>query len=160
MNLHSQRDEILFQGPGAEAAFERARALLFAFGFYAPKVVAELPKGGLAPGVLLQQHARVGPLRFAGPVRVFDVWDRASSSGREAGFSYEALPGHVERGVAQFALALKADVVSFRIESDSAPAKWFAKLGAPVARVVQRRAVAHAFRNMRAATRPRESAGA
>lgn len=97
----------------------------------------------------LHQRVRVGPLRFDGPVLVIALWDEPT----RAGYRYEALPGHVERGIATFELTLAGDNVRFRIESDSAPAHWLARLGAPIARRVQRYAVDEAFKSMRRAAK-------
>ena len=152
---HLLRDEVVFAGPDASQAFDRAKAQVLGFTIYDRRMVAaDLPPGGVRAGLEFVQRLRVGPfglLRLKGPVRVLDVWDRATPRGREAGFTYEALPGHVEVGRATFAVALEGDEVSFRIESRSAPGPWFVRLGAPVARLMQRRAYAQAFRRMRAA---------
>jgi uncharacterized protein (UPF0548 family) len=148
---HQLRDEAVHSGPDAAAAFEKARRHVLDFNVYDRTLVAaDLPAGGVAPGLEFTQRMRVGPLRLKGPVRVTDVWDRATPRGREAGFTYLALPGHVEVGQATFAVALSGDEVRFRIESRSAPGPWFVRVGTPVARIMQRRAYAQAFRRMRA----------
>ena len=139
---HVRREEAI--GRGAEA-FARARTLLFAYGFYPASLVTA--PGPVVADMVLHQKIRVGPLRFDGPVRVIEWWDEAT----RAGYRYEALPGHVERGHAEFELALVGDEVRFRIESRSEQAHWLARLGAPLARRVQQYAYAQAFEAMRRA---------
>lgn len=140
----------MFSGPGADAAFAKARRQVLGFTVYDRKLVAaDLPGGTVAPGLRFVQRMRVGPLRLKGPVRVLDVWDGATKDGRRAGFTYEALPGHVEVGEATFAVTLAGDAVSFRIESRSRPGPWFVRLASPLARSMQRRAYGQAFRRMR-----------
>jgi uncharacterized protein (UPF0548 family) len=147
---HLVRDEVVYDGPQARKAFERARRQVLEFTIYDRSLVAaDLPPEGLAPGLEFVQRLRVGPLRMRGPVRVLDVWDRTSATGAEAGFTYRALPGHPEVGEATFAATLEGGQVRFRIESRSAPGRWFVRLGAPVSRLVQRRAYAQGFRRMR-----------
>lgn len=151
---HLIRDEVVFAGPSAAAAFQRARAQVLGFTIYDRKTVAaDLPPGGLRPGLEFVQRLRIGPfglLRLNGPVRVTETWDRATRQGREAGFTYEALPGHAEVGHATFAVSQAGDEVRFRIESWSRPGRWFVRVAAPLARAVQKRAYAQAFRRMRA----------
>ncbi|MHB1260734.1 MAG: DUF1990 family protein [Thermoplasmatota archaeon] len=155
---HLVREEIVFDGPGARAAFQAVRAQVMGFTVYSPRTVSvNLPPGGIRPGLEFVQRLGVGPfglLRLQGPVRVIEAWDRATPTGREAGFTYEALPGHVEVGHATFAVSLDGSHVVFRIESWSRPGRWFVRLAGPVARFVQKRAYAEAFRLMRAAATP------
>ena len=149
---HLLRDEVVYEGPQARQAFERARKQILGFTVYDRSLVAvDLPPDGVSPGLEFVQRLRVGPLRMRGPVRVLDVWDRKTASGAEAGFTYRALPGHPEVGEATFGATLDGRQVRFRIESHSAPGRWFVRLGAPVGRRVQARAYAQAFARMRAA---------
>lgn len=141
---HVRREEAIARG--AEA-FARARECLFSYAFYPASLVTA--PGPVVADMVLHQRIRVGPLRFAGPVRVVEWWNEPT----RAGYRYEALPGHVERGVAEFEIALVGEEVRFRIESRSEQAHWLARLGAPFARRVQRYAYAKAFERMRAACR-------
>lgn len=144
---HSTREEVIFEGEQAGAAYERARAMLLQFGFYDPSIVsADLPPGGVRGGLEFVQQIRVGPLRLKGPVRVLEAWDLS----REAGFRYEAMPGHAEQGTATFGLTFAGGKVWFRIASSSAPAKWYVRIGTAAARRLQEKAVESAFRRMRA----------
>ena len=152
---HLLRDEVVYEGPRASDAFAKARAQVFGFTVYDPRTVSvDLPAAGLAPGVEFVQRLRVGPLRLKGPVRVTATWDRKTQDGREAGFTYLALPGHVEVGEATFAVTRQGRTVRLRIESHSAPGRWFVRLGAPMARRVQAGAVRKAFVRMRRHLRP------
>ncbi len=146
---HFVQDEAIYLGADAAAAFERAKSALFGFQFYAPRVTASIPGGRIQEAQEFMQRARFGPLSFKGPVRVVRCWDENGITFWNAGFTYEALPGHVERGVASFGLTLRGNEVRFRIASDSAPAKWFVRLSTPVARRMQAKAVRHAFAQMR-----------
>lgn len=139
---HMRREERIGSGT---AAFARAREMLFRYTFYPPSIVSA--PGPIVAGTVLYQRVRVGPLRFDGPVRVLATWDEPA----RAGYRYEALPGHAERGVATFEITLVEDEVRFRIESESAMAHWLARAGEPLARMVQRRAIDGAFKRMRAA---------
>lgn len=64
------------------------------------------------------------------------------SEPRRIGFAYGSLPGHPERGEEAFIVEIADDdAVTVTIRSLSRPAAWFTRVGAPVASVVQRRAV-------------------
>lgn len=91
-------------------------------------------------------------MRFDGPVRVLDLWDAPT----RVGDRYGALEGHVERRVAEFEVWLDGDEVLFRIESRSALRHWLARLGYPIARVFQKRAIDGAYRQMRETCRDAE----
>lgn len=95
--------------------------------------LSEVP---LRTGTLLRMRLRMGALAFDAPCVV--VW--AERSRDLCGFAYGTLPGHPERGEERFELRITAsgDVV-FSIVAFSAPARWFTRLGAPVARRVQAR---------------------
>jgi uncharacterized protein (UPF0548 family) len=150
------QEQTVFQGPDAAGAFERCRAILFAFEFYDPGIVtARVSSQGVQVGERLEQRIRLGPLRFLGPVRVLDRWEQTSPEGREAGFAYEALPGHLEKGIASFSLRRQGSQVLFRIHSHSAAAAWFVRLGGPAARWMQRRVGRTAMRRMAQAAQGR-----
>ena len=69
-----------------------------------------------------------------------------------AGFAYGTLPGHPESGIEEFLLTRTATgEVRLDIDAVSRPAAWYARLGAPVARLVQARLTR---RYLRAVTRP------
>lgn len=87
-------------------------------------------------GSEVRMRLRVGPLAFRAPARV--VW--AERTSERCGFAYGTLPGHPERGEERFELELRpAGAVVFRITAFSRPGRWFTRLGAPLARLVQTR---------------------
>ena len=157
---HDLREETLFAGPGAEEVFSRAAEVLMGYRFYPSEILegrVSTPDGRIREGALIDQRIRAGPLVFRGPVRVLDAWDRATSTGRAAGFRYEALEGHPERGTASFELVLDGSTVRLRIESRYALRHWLARLGAPFAQRLRRRAIDGAFDRMRGAAQGRSS---
>ncbi|MGJ0203205.1 DUF1990 domain-containing protein [Leucobacter sp. gxy201] len=123
-------------GHGREA-FERAGADLFA-GEVQRRAGAEvqLSQAPLRLGSRVEMRLRFGPLKFTAPCLV--VW--AERSAELCGFAYGTLQGHPERGEERFELRLDAsgDVV-FRITAFSQPARWYTRLGGPIARLVQAR---------------------
>lgn len=81
-------------------------------------------------------HLQLGyrPLRITAPCRVLQVVDAPD----RAGFTYGTLPGHPESGIEQFTLTRTATgLVRFHLDAVSRPAAWYARLGAPVTRLVQ-----------------------
>lgn len=88
----------------------------------------------LRSGTHVLMHLRLGPLRFTAPCRV--VW--ADRTQDRCGFAYGTLPGHPESGEERFELRLTSSGdVEFAIVAFSRPARWFTRLGEPVARLVQ-----------------------
>ncbi len=78
----------------------------------------------------------VGPVRVAIPCRVVRVVDEPAT----CGFAYGTLPGHPEQGEESFTIHHdRAGSVTLEIVAFSRPGRWWSRLGAPVARVVQRR---------------------
>jgi uncharacterized protein (UPF0548 family) len=76
-----------------------------------------------------------GPLAIAVPCRV--VW--LSEEPDRVGYAYGTLDGHPERGEEAFVVTLAADgAVTFTITAFSRPATWYARLGGPVTRALQR----------------------
>ena len=90
----------------------------------------------LREGTQVLMRLRLGPLRFRAPCLV--VW--ATRTADLCGFAYGTLPGHPERGEERFELRLSEnDEVTFTIVAFSTPARWFTRLGGPLARRVQAR---------------------
>lgn len=88
----------------------------------------------LREGTHVRMLLRLGPLAFRIPCVV--VW--AERTPDFCGFAYGTLPGHPERGEERFELRLdRSGQVIFRIVAFSAPARWFTRLGGPIARLVQ-----------------------
>jgi uncharacterized protein (UPF0548 family) len=90
----------------------------------------------LAAGETLLVLLRAGPACVVAPCRVVYTIDEPS----RFGFGYGTLPGHPEQGEEAFIVETDADRnVSFKVTAFSRPAETIAKLGAPAARLIQRR---------------------
>lgn len=128
-----------------DRAFERARAMLQAWG---PQVGAGMrlefdtahgftplpvPAVGLE-GRLLSRVA--GLVRLRAPFRVIAA-DFAGAD--HAGYAYETLPGHPERGREAFYVTRGEGLVEFTVMAFSQPALWYSRLGGPVTRIIQNR---------------------
>lgn len=136
-----------------EAAFARAREALSLYRVYRPgrlRARVLTPDGRMAPGALVVQRVRLGPLVVEAGVRVVDLVDAEDGAGRTYGYAYATLPGHPERGVARFRLRLdrRAGEVSFGISSWSMPGHWLTRVGRPYARRLQLRETAAALARM------------
>ncbi|TWS22070.1 DUF1990 domain-containing protein [Tsukamurella sputi] len=82
--------------------------------------------------VLVMSTPLFGPIRI--PCRVVYVVDEPT----RAGFAYGTLPGHPESGEELFSVELRPDdAVVAVIGAFSRPGRWFTRLGAPVARLLQ-----------------------
>ncbi len=78
----------------------------------------------------------LGQLPIGAPVRVVALDDHP----RMQGFAYGTLQGHPESGEEQFLIHHDADdTVRATIRAFSRPARWYTKLGAPLARQIQDR---------------------
>jgi uncharacterized protein (UPF0548 family) len=81
---------------------------------------------------------RLRPARLVIPCRV--VWTVEEPD--RVGFAYGTLPGHPERGEESFVVSMDADGdVWFEITAFSRLAAWYARLGRPVAAVLQHLAI-------------------
>lgn len=95
-------------------------------------VRSDAERAGL--GVEFAAGVGAGPLRLWVPCRIVWIVDEPD----RYGFGFGTLPGHVERGEESFLLSIDAaGDVWFDIRAFSRPAKWWVKLGAPMARLVQ-----------------------
>ncbi|MEY9859501.1 uncharacterized protein (UPF0548 family) [Catenulispora sp. GAS73] len=130
-----------------DRAFERARAMLRAWGPQlgaGMRVEVEVEAQGLsaplpAPAVglearLISRVAGVIPLRA--PLRVISA---EFDSADHAGYAYETLPGHPERGREAFYVTRTEGLVEFTVMAFSQPAAWYSRLGGPVTRIIQNR---------------------
>lgn len=142
---------------GDEARFERALDLVLRYRMFPPSMLlpAVCDAGEhVAPGITVVQRIFVGPMGVDSGVRVTDLFDQGIGDGRRAGFECVTLKGHPERGVERFSLTVDrvAGQITFAIDSRSALALPFAWLGAPLARAIQRRAMAAALAYVRDST--------
>ncbi|MGW4352792.1 DUF1990 family protein [Nocardia sp. NPDC004582] len=88
------------------------------------------------PGTDITVRIGLGPIGVTAPCRVVYVLDESN----RRGFAYGTLPGHPLRGEELFAVEYDPadDTVYGVIASFSTPGPWYARLGAPVVRLVQR----------------------
>lgn len=91
-----------------------------------------------APGVRVVSRVRLGPLSVAAPCEVVYVVEEEDRTG----FAYGTVAGHPEVGEESFLVSIADDVVTFEVVAFSRPATWWARLGGPVSRLVQRRVTA------------------
>jgi uncharacterized protein (UPF0548 family) len=115
--------------------FARARAGLFSWALQrAAGIDVDAPT--VVSGTDMVLRVGIGLLQLTAPCRVGRVVDEPGV----AGFAYATRPGHPERGEEQFVVTLDDDgTVTLTITGWSRPATWYARLGAPVTRLVQRR---------------------
>lgn len=153
-----QYDVLLTSGPGCAVAAERARAAVLAYRIFPPeRLIAALPGMTVAPGAVVVQGIRLGPLGLITAVRVMTVFDRERDGQRRTGFSYVTLAGHPERGMMTCAVVedARAGTLRFEIDALSRPGHWLTRLTAPLARRLQqasaRAALAHMVAQAQAA---------
>ena len=78
----------------------------------------------------------LGPLKLRAPVRIVAVVDDPD----EIGFAYGTLTGHLECGEERFTVQWRPDdSVWASVRAFSKPGRWYARLGGPVTRLLQRR---------------------
>ncbi|NUP50484.1 MAG: DUF1990 domain-containing protein [Catenulispora sp.] len=135
--------------PAADRAFERARAMLRAWGPQigagmrvevasasasgSPDALLPAPEAGLEVRVTARL---AGIVPVPAPVRIIAAdFDEADW----AGFAYEALPGHPETGREAFYVTRTDGLVEFTVTAFSKPATWYSRLGGPITRIVQNR---------------------
>lgn len=101
----------------------------------------DAPDGRVAPGVTIVQRVRVVVMGFESATRVTAVEDSVDAAGRRTfGFDYVTVVGHPERGLARFRVAEDGTGgIACSIETWSAPDAWWARLGAPVTGLLQRK---------------------
>jgi uncharacterized protein (UPF0548 family) len=87
-------------------------------------------------GVEFASGIGVGPLRLWVPCKIVWIVDQPS----RYGFGFGTLPGHVEIGEEAFVLSVdEFGDVWFEVRAFSRPAKWWVRLGSPLAKLVQAR---------------------
>jgi uncharacterized protein (UPF0548 family) len=130
---HVRRHERLGVG---EATFRAAVGALGNFDMQRAAGLAVRASGRVAPGVRVASGIGVGPLRVWAPCQVVWVLDEAD----RYGYAYGTLAGHPERGEEAFEVRLEpGGEVWFDIRAFSRPARWYVRLGAPVAHRLQDR---------------------
>jgi uncharacterized protein (UPF0548 family) len=124
-------------GPFSEDKFERLAAGLSRWQVQLGSGMTITPAGPVSPG-----------LTFALSFGLTDDFGYAVASGRvvyvteepdRAGFAYGTMPDHPERGEEAFHLVRQGASLLFVVRAFSRPQHPLARLGAPVARIMQRR---------------------
>ncbi|MFF4183822.1 DUF1990 family protein [Streptomyces sp. NPDC001691] len=117
--------------------FERAGALVLAWGAQRGAGFGVRPAAPAVPGATVLIVARPPGLpfpRLVVPCRV--VWTVRAAE--RIGFAYGTLPGHPECGEEAFVVGREADgLVWFEVMAFSRPARWYARLGGPLTRLLQ-----------------------
>lgn len=139
----TRTEESIALGSGPEV-FDRAARALFSWEFHRSAGLRVEGPARVEPlgsrEVTATLHVRCGPVTMRAPVRLVAV-ERTSL---RAAFTYRALPGHPEEGEETFAVTVDdaAGTVRFTLDALSRPGPWWARVGAPMARAVQRRITA------------------
>ena len=135
-------------GSGAEV-FSRAVGGLRAWAAHRGAGVRVEPGDApLVEGTTVVLVTRTGPASVLAACRVVAVVDEP----RRFGFAYGTLPLHPESGEEAFLVERgDDDLVRFRVVAVSRPAHPLARLGAPVARLVQRRVTSGYLEGLRQA---------
>lgn len=121
---------VIGHGPDTFAA---ARDGLFAWSPQRAAGIAVTP-ARVVDGVDVALRLGVGPFALTAPCRVIWMVDEPD----RAGFAYGTLPGHPEGGEEAFVLTMAPDgAVTFAVTGFSREATWWARLGAPVTRLVR-----------------------
>jgi uncharacterized protein (UPF0548 family) len=134
-------DETLVTIGHGEAAFERAKAALAAWRHYEFNWVEVSPPGAsVDPGSVVAVLVRhLGFWSLNGCRVLYGVGDRAV--GPSFGFAYGTLTNHAEEGEEIFEVSLRPEThdVIYRIRAASRPRAALARVGYPIARVLQAR---------------------
>ena len=122
-------------GSGREL-FDRCVETVMTWGVQTGAGLLVVPGSRVHEGAHNQIGLRLGPLRTWAPCRVVYVVDEPDRKG----FAYGTLSGHPECGEESFVVSIDEDgLVQFDVTAFSRPARWFARLGGPITRLIQRR---------------------
>lgn len=122
-------------GSGREL-FEQCADTVLTWGVQRGAGLVVVPGSRVEVGAENRIGLGLGPLRTWAPCRVVYVVDE----GDRKGFAYGTLPGNPECGEESFVVSMdKEGNVQFDVTAFSRPARWFARLGGPVTRLIQRR---------------------
>lgn len=130
---HVRRSEVL--GTGRQLFDDAAEALLTWGMHRRAGLTVDSASGRATVGSEVVLGWGVGALRLRVPCRVVLTVDEPSARG----FAYGTLPGHPESGEELFVVRREDDeVVRLDVVAFTRPARWYTRLGAPVASRVQR----------------------
>ena len=129
-HLHASREV----GTGREL-FDQCAEVVMTWGVQRGAGLVVVPGGRVVDGAEHRITLRFGPFRTTAPCRVVYVVDEPDRQG----FAYGTVEGHPECGEESFVVSIDEDgVVTFDVTAFSRPARWFARLGGPVTRAIQR----------------------
>jgi uncharacterized protein (UPF0548 family) len=133
---HLHRSQLVGKGPDCFAA---AAASLMAWRVHERAGLAVVASTAVVrTAAIVVLTLAVGPLRIAAPCLLVYVVDEE----RTKGFGYGTLAGHPESGEEAFVVRRHDDdTVTFTVTAFSRPARWYARLGAPLTRRFQCRIV-------------------
>ena len=141
---HDRASVVLGNG---EAAFQLGKEALVSWQAHRHVGAALTPlTPAITEGTVLLATVRIGPVSVTTPCRIVYVTDDEDSFG----FAYGTLPGHPERG--EEALHIRRGAggeIRFDVVAFSRPADPLARLGGPVARVLQKRVTKGYLEGMR-----------
>lgn len=121
-------------GSGREV-FEQCAEVVMTWGVQRGAGLVVVPGDRVRVGAQNRVGLGVGPLRIWAPCRVVYVVDEPTRKG----FAYGTVQGHPESGEESFVVSLDdEDTVLFEVTAFSRPARWFARIGGPVTKLLQR----------------------
>jgi uncharacterized protein (UPF0548 family) len=126
------------------ADFDIAAERLLAYKIYPPqrmKAHVCTSDGRVCRGAVIVQRISLGPVAIEAAVRVLE-FERLEN---RVGFAYVTLPGHIELGIAAFAVSRIDGGLNLRIETWSRPGHWSTKVAGPFSRLIQRRSTEEAI---------------
>lgn len=129
-HLRASRDV----GTGREL-FEQCAEVVLTWGVQRGAGLLVVPGGRVVEGAEHRLALRFGPFRTWAPCKVVYVVDEPDRQG----FAYGTVEGHPERGEESFVVSIDGDgLVRFEVTAFSRPARWFARLGGPATKAIQR----------------------
>lgn len=131
---HTHRSRIVGRG---EKSFTDAADRLLRWEMHrSAGLTVDSPDREATEGTCVELTLGYGPVRMTAPCRVVYVVDEP----RRRGFAYGTLEGHPETGEERFCVEWRTDdTVFFTITAFSRPGRWWSRLTAPFARIVQKR---------------------
>lgn len=131
---HTHRSQAV--GRGKKSFTEAADRLLRWEMHRSAGLTVDSPDREVEEGTLVELTLGRGPIRMTAPCQVVYVIDEP----RLRGFAYGTVTGHPETGEERFCVEWRADdSVVFTITAFSRPGRWWSRLAAPFARIVQNR---------------------
>ncbi len=149
LNAYDYDDNRVLLGEG-DATFEAAKAAIRNWAMFEGKWARIYSdKTPIETGRIVVMCARFFGIWWLNAARIVYTVDQP----RAFGFAYGTLTHHVESGEELFQTEMDEDGnVWFRIRAFSRPRYWMVRIGYPIVRLLQRRFVRDAFKNMKKVT--------